>query len=269
MSRRINLTMRKRTLFRYYGGKGHVAPWIVRHLPMHQTYVEPFCGAASVLFHKPRCYAEVLNDKDADIINLFAILRDEHGAARLRDALCFTPYSEDEYHSAFEHADEPIERARRFLVRSSMGFFADSCNPDNPCPGFRADVWRRGSIPAHDWACLPEQLGFFIDRLRGVVLRNIDAFDIIRKYDRDDTLFYIDPPYVADTRTQADHHRYRHEMDDDGHRKLVDMCLHLRGMAVVSYYAHPIYDAFSKAGWRIEQRSFFGKNECLAIKERQ
>ena len=256
-----------KTLFRYYGGKGHLAPWIVRNLPHHQTYVEPFCGAASVLFHKPRCYAEVLNDKDVDIMNLFAVLRNEM-APRLLDALYCTPYSLDEYHGAYaQDTDEPIERARRFLVRSSMGFFADSCNPDNPRPGFRADVWRKGGIPAHYWACLPERLMFFIERLRGVVIHNMDAFDLIRKYDRPDTLFYIDPPYVADTRTQADHHRYRHEMDDDGHRKLVDMCLHLQGKAAVSYYAHPIYKAFTEAGWRVEKRTFYGKEECLAVKE--
>ena len=259
-----------KTLFRYYGGKGHLAPWIVRNLPQHQTYVEPFCGAASVLFNKPRSYAEVLNDKDSDIVNLFRVLRENSPLIphRLQTALALTPYSAEEYRLAYEYTDDPVERARRFFVRSAMGFFADSCNLANPCPGFRADVWRKNGIPAHNWARLPDNLDYFIERLRGVVVHNIDAFDIIQKYDRADTLFYIDPPYVASTRTQASHHRYRHDMDEDGHRALVDACLHLRGMAVVSFYAHPIYDAFSRAGWRIERRTFYHKEECLAIKER-
>ena len=256
-----------RILFRYYGGKGILAPWIVGMLPAHRTYVEPFCGAASVLFAKERSYAEVLNDKSAEVVNLFSILRDEATADRLIEAVFLTPYSLDEYHSAYAYSEDPLERARRFLVRSAMGFFADSCNRANPIPGFRADVRRRGGISAHSFMRFPDRLRFFVDRLRGVVVHNMEALDIIRKYDRDDTLFYIDPPYVKQTRTQADHHQYECDMDDREHERLVELCLNLQGKAVVSHYAHPIYDRLADAGWRIETRLVRGKEERLAIKD--
>ena len=85
----------KRPLLRYHGGKWKLAPWILRHLPAHRTYVEPFGGGASVLLQKPRSHAEVYNDLDGDIVNFFRVLRDQQQRARLIEALTLTPYARD------------------------------------------------------------------------------------------------------------------------------------------------------------------------------
>lgn len=255
------------SLMRYYGGKCHLSPWIVSFFKPHQTYVEPFCGAASVLFKKERSYAEVLNDKSMEIVNLFQVLRHEEQSQKLIKMLELTPYALDEYKLAYEVTEDPVERARRLIIRSMMGFFADSCNTNNPIPGFRADAWRKGGIPAHYFARYPEKLQRFIDRIHGVIIHNMDAFDCIKKYDRFDTLFYIDPPYVQQSRTQPNNHQYFYELSNEQHKELVDLCLSLKGQVVISFYAHEIYDRFREAGWRIETRDYRGKTECLAIKE--
>ncbi len=254
------------SLMRYYGGKCHLSPWIVSFFKPHRTYVEPFCGAASVLFKKERSYAEVLNDKSMEIVNLFQVLRDEKKSSRLIEMLMLTPYALDEYKLAYEITDDPVERARRLICRSMMGFFADSCNISNPVPGFRADAWRKGGIPAHYFVRYPEKLQFFIERIHGVIIHNMDAFDCIRKYDRPDTLFYLDPPYVQHSRTHPENHKYFFELSENEHRQLVDLCLALKGQVIISFYAHEIYDRFRDAGWRIETREYRGKTECLAIK---
>lgn len=65
-----------RPLVRYHGGKWRLAPWIIGQFPPHRIYVEPFWGGGSILLRKARCYAEVYNDLDGEIVNLFRTVRD-------------------------------------------------------------------------------------------------------------------------------------------------------------------------------------------------
>jgi len=59
----------------YFGGKSRLAPAIIKLIPKHTCYVEPFAGAAWVLFKKPPSRAEVLNDRDNNIVNLYRVIQ--------------------------------------------------------------------------------------------------------------------------------------------------------------------------------------------------
>ena len=104
-------------LIRYHGGKWRLAPWIIQHLPPHRCYVEPFGGGASVLLRKPRAYAEVYNDLDDEIVNLFRVARDD--GERLALACELTPFARGEFEDAYDQAaGDPLEQARRTVFRS-------------------------------------------------------------------------------------------------------------------------------------------------------
>src|SRR5690606_37616363 len=109
-----------RPALRYHGAKWRLARWILSHLPalaFYDVYVEPFGGSAAVLLRKERSPIEVLNDLDDDVITFFRVLRDDpEGLVR---AVELAPFARREWEAAGLATDDPVERARRFYLRSS------------------------------------------------------------------------------------------------------------------------------------------------------
>lgn len=230
-----------RPALRYHGGKFRLAPWLMQFFPDHGCYVEPFGGAASVLLRKPRVYAEVYNDLDGDIVNFFRVLRDPVLRADLIQSCILTPYARDEFDLAYEPTDDPLERARRTAVRAAMGF--GSAGATKATTGFRTDTRRKYGTAQHNWMDYPSSLGVIGERFAGVLIENRDAVDVMQDHDGPDTLHYVDPPYVFETRHMRNKGGYRHELDDEGHRRLIAEIRQIEGMVVVSGYECPLYDA--------------------------
>ena len=218
-----------------------------------------------MLLRKPRSYAEVYNDLDVEVVNLYRVLRDDALAAKLQQQLYLTPFAREEFVAAYGETDDPVERARRLVVLSFMGFGSNAHAKRST--GFRSNSSRSGTTPAFDWAGYPEALIATIDRLRGVVIENRQAIDVMAQHDSDDAAHYVDPPYVHSTRGRFDMQRaYNHEMTDEQHRELLEFLLTLRGAVVLSGYPHPLYDEVL-AGWqRIEQMTYAdGARERLEV----
>jgi DNA adenine methylase len=176
-----------RPALRYYGGKWLLAPWIIEHFPPHRVYVEPYAGAASVLLQKPRCYAEIYNDLDGEVVNVFKTFRD-HGK-EIERLIRLTPFARDEFNFAYQPAGDPLEQARRTIIKTFMGFGSDSINRKS---GFRCDSFRSGTTPGTDWRNYADAIPFMVDRLQGVIIENREAIDVIRKNDRPGSLTYAE-----------------------------------------------------------------------------
>lgn len=259
----------KHPAIRYHGGKFRLAPWIIEQMPDHVCYVEPFGGAAGVLLQKPRSYAEVYNDLDSEVVNLFRVLRDPELNQRLQDVCALTPYSRDEFRAAKEATTDPVERARRMVVRASMGFgTASGIGGDS---GFRHDSKRKYATPSHLWERYPETLAAVCQRLQGVIIENRDALAVMRSHDAETTLHYIDPPYMPETRSKG-HRYYRHEMTVECHEQLLAVSRTMTGMVMISGYDCEVYNDMLTDWKKTEKASRISagrgtgiKTECLWI----
>lgn len=208
---------------------------------------------------KPRSYAEVYNDLDGEIVNLFQVLRSEL-ACRLLYELELTPFSRDEFNQAYEPTCEPTEQARRTVIKAYMGFGSAAVTQKSPTlpgagfratTGFRANSNQSGTTPAKDWANFPECLKAVIERLKGVVIENRDAMQVMAQHDGTETLHYVDPPYVHSTRAISKHRvpqSYRFELTDQQHVELCEFLKTLKGFVVLSGYENEIYGR-SLSGW--------------------
>ncbi|AEF45940.1 D12 class N6 adenine-specific DNA methyltransferase [Serratia sp. AS12] len=242
------MTEIKSPALRYHGAKFRLAPWIIEHLPEHTCYVEPFGGAAGVLLRKKRSYSEVYNDLDGEVVNLFKVLRDPTNNARLRTLCALTPYSRAEFNAAYEPTENPIERARRMVVRACMGFGGAAAVGGQS--GFRSDSKRKYATASHLWASYPDNLAAIGQRFSGVIIENKNAVDVIKAHDSETTVFFIDPPYLPETRVQGNRY-YRFEMDETEHRSLLDAILEVSGMVLISGYDSELYNEML-SGWRKE-----------------
>ena len=232
----------RRPALRYYGGKWLLARWIVRQFPAHRVYVEPFGGAASVLLRKQRSRHEVYNDLNLDLVNFFRVVRNPVTARKLIAALKTTPYSRHEFNQAYAPAELPVERARQLVIRSLMGFGGHGASRVSRT-GFRWQVSKKAHPYALDWLNYPQSLKMVVERLRGIVIEHKPAAQIIQAYDAADTLFYVDPPYLWETRSKnAKYAGYSHEMTNEDHENLLNQLRKTKGKVVLSGYDSPLYN---------------------------
>ncbi len=174
--------------------------------------------------------------------------------------LDLTPFARTEFEIGWDESPDPVEKARRLIIRSFMGFGSNAHSDKgrgHKTTGFRAKSNRSGSTPAQDWRNYPGALPALIDRMRGVIIERRPAMRVMNAHDSETTLHYVDPPYVPETRNLRNSydpkHQYRHELTVDDHAALLAFLLELKGMVVLSGYPHELYDR-ALPGWlRVER----------------
>ncbi len=217
----------------YYGSKTALVPKLLRLLPPHRVYVEPFGGAATLLFAKPPSELEVYADIDEGLVTYFRVLQDrERLTAFLRQVL-FIPHSRQEYRALVKQwavAQGLVEKATIWLTVTNQSYNG---------------IWRGGWAPRIKHRFI--DYWFFHRRLQGVIIEQADFRETIPRYDSPETLFYCDPPYIKDTRGKK--RAYLHEMSDKDHEELVALLLQVKGKVILSGYDHPNYAPLEQAGW--------------------
>ncbi len=177
----------------WFGGKRLLANRIIDRIAAipHVAYVEPFLGMGGVFFRRPfRSKSEVINDLSQDVSNLFRVLQRHY--VPLMDLLRWQITSRTEFDRL--RAAEPstltdLERAARFLYiqRTAFSGLVRGAFAVDATAGARFDVSRLGPI-----------LDGVHQRLTGVVIERLPYPELIRRYDKPATLFYVDPPTGAE-----------------------------------------------------------------------
>ena len=244
--------------FQWFGGKGNLIKKLLPHLPTGDIYVEPFCGAASMFWHTHHSI-EVINDLNGDIINLFRVLQDKSTFDELLHRIVFTPYSFDEFKKAIDLIPETnLDQAWQFFIKQNFGF---SCQANSHGNFGRSFYSSRGMMQRiNSYHARIKNLMTFHSKLMNACIEHKDGLEIIKFWDTEKTVFYIDPPYVHSTRTSKNY--YKHECVDEFHENLIQKLLTIKGSCMVSGYNHPIYQKLEDNGWQtihFETISYTGK----------
>lgn len=248
-TRRLTRRARRRIAFGWYGGKFSHLDFILPHIPRDAAhFCDVYGGSAAVLVNLEPYAAETYNDLDSELVNFFRTIRDD-GAALIK-AISLTPFSREELLRACEPANgiSSLERARRFFVRARQtrtGLAQTSSGGRWAHCVLTSRAGMAGAVSR--WLGSVEGLPEIVQRLQRVQIENAPALDVIRRYDTDRTVFYLDPPYVHEAR--GDSSAYGHEMTDDQHREMAATLRGIRGRAVLSGYRTALYDQLF-AEWR-------------------
>jgi DNA adenine methylase len=239
-------------LILWFGGKGNM---LAKLLPIingikHTTYCEPFGGGASILLNKQPSKVEVYNDLDSGLYDFFSVLANPEQFEKFRRRVSLLPYSRQLYYDCcdtWQQEADIIERASKWFVvarQSFSGRFGSGWS-------FAVTASRRNMAETcSKWLSCIEHLPEVHTRLQRVQIENIDFKKCIDCYDTDETLFYLDPPYLAETRSAGG---YKHELTAVDHAELIEILLNLRGQAVLSGYPNEIYNRLTQSGWEYRE----------------
>ena len=211
-------------------------------MPPHEVYCEPFFGSGAVFFNKQPVGNETINDKDHNVANLFAVIRDK--PTELSRALKLTPYARVEYNNSFEMLERQlsdVERARLFMVRCWMARGGKTSDKT----GWRHNVNPISTHATTDWDELPRRIQDYTERLKFAQIECKPAVEVIKTHNYESCLIYADPPYVLTTRTKR---HYANEMADDDHIELLQVLNEHTGYVLLSGYDSVLYNDLL-VGW--------------------
>jgi DNA adenine methylase len=237
-----------RPITSYYGGKGSQLDWLPGFLPTSAAaYVEVFSGSAAVGLARPSCDTEIFNDADPAIANLYRVL--QTNAEELRLGAYFTLHSRREHAQCVQAArlhdpNSPIDRvewARRHLVLIRQSFASQ----------FAGSWGYSREAGSNAFPSIVDLIPPAAHRLQNATVENMHFADLIAKYDfGGEGLWYMDPPYVPETRVAK--RVYHCEMTVEEHKQLLGLIRGMSDMVVLSGYRSALYDTALEGWLRVE-----------------
>lgn len=215
----------------WVGGKSRLKKHIIPIIPQHTCYVEVFGGSGAVLFGKEPSKVEVYNDKFDLLVNMFNVFKNDHEEFLKEIDLVpvsrtiFNQFKEDYYN--LEKFND-VEKAVRFYYLLKAGFGSSL-----PCGGGSGFGIRSESPSRLNLDKVESDIRNTYDRIKRVFIENLDFQDLIRRYDKPETIFYCDPPYVESR-------KYIIEFSNDHHKELANILKNIKGKFILSINNHEL-----------------------------
>jgi DNA adenine methylase len=254
-----------------HGGKYYLSKWIIEQFPHNYqalTYVEPFCGGISVLLNKERSAKEIINDIDDGVISILKTLRDE--PKEFIGRMKHVKYCENTFNQALKRSKEAPDED--YVNRAVNEFIVRRMSRGGMKKAFAWSDRLRGGQPGdvNAWETIIDQLPAISDRLQGVIILREDFRKISEVWDEEDSLLYLDPPYLPSTRSDGAQEVYDKEMTVEDHIAMLNMIKNSRGKVVLSGYQSTLYTRMlNKENWRCKKKNIANNSSQTKTKARR
>lgn len=223
-----------RAPFSYPGGKSRSVETITELLPIRKIYVEPFGGSGAVLLARRASQLEVFNDRYAGVVAFYRCVRDHDKLEQLIERLRHIVHAREEFRwckDTWQNCKDDVERAARWYYMTMCSFGSLGRNFGRATNGKNTMVAKiRNKFP---------EFQPLHDRIKDVTFENQDWSQMVRDFDSDETVFYMDPPYLT-----AHRGTYKNEMSYDEHRHLLDTIQQTKGFVALSGFSNELYDSY-------------------------
>jgi len=243
----------KRLMYCYAGSKRRLAPKLVQLFPPHKTYLCPFLGTGAEFAFKKPSRREIASDLDGNVYSVFSTLRDERLFRRLLHRLENSHDCRQLYYECYDRLSDktltPLDRAYCFLMIGNLGYQGGHPMTSR---SYSSHLSKKKKLTT----LLPAVLAWR-QRMKNVQIENVDAFDLLDRYDNPEVFTFLDPPYHPETCHEG---LYTHTEFD--HRRLVERLQKFKGKVLLCGYEHGLYDV-QLLGWRRQEfhvsKSFGGR----------
>jgi DNA adenine methylase len=274
-----------------HGGKSYLADWIVSLMPPrcknpndpdpndpgYLHYVEPYFGGGSVLLaNDPNGISEVANDIDWNLTLFWLTLQSPSGFLEMQRRLSVTPFSQTEFESAVANLEKEKKGEVDFAscrthCQTAIDFFivcrqSLSGRKASFAPRSRNRTRKDMNEQVAAWMSAVDGLSEVAERMRRVVVLNRPAIEVIFKEDGPRTLFYLDPPYLHETRNATK--VYDHEMSTEEHTELLEALSKIRGRFMLSGYRSNLYDTYARDNKWVRHEKSISNHASGAKKKR-
>lgn len=222
----------------YYGGKQRMVNVLLKFIPPHRIYCEPFFGGGALFFAKPKSEVEIINDLNGEVINFYRVVKNKF--TQLQAEVVSTLHSRELFNKARIIYQNPemftdVKRAWAFWTMANQGFA--SC----------LSSWGFANDNSKEKMLFYKREGFTLEYAKRLELTQIECFDalsIIKRCDCADTFFYLDPPYFN---SHKGHYKNYSEND---FFKLLELISSIDGKFLLSSYPSDILTEFTvREGW--------------------